>query len=49
MLHAYVLRGRAVDILLAALPINAPVDNFIAELIHDGRLTAYAVSFVYFH
>jgi hypothetical protein len=38
MLHAYVLKGRAVGKILGSLPINRPVDNFLAELIHDGFL-----------
>lgn len=37
-LHAYVLRGRAVDVLLKNLPINAPVDNFIGQLLFDEAL-----------
>jgi len=42
-LHAYVLRGRAVDKLLAHLPVDAPLDNFVARLIHEDKLVAYAV------
>lgn len=38
MLHAYVLRGRAVDALLSNLPINSPVDNFLASLIYHKQL-----------
>ncbi len=38
MLHAYVLRGRAVDVLLSNLPINSPVDNFLASLIYQKQL-----------
>jgi GR25 family glycosyltransferase involved in LPS biosynthesis len=34
-LHAYVLRGKAVDVLLKNLPISAPVDNFMAQMLHD--------------
>lgn len=34
-LHAYILRGKSVDILLKKLPINAPVDNFIAQMLSD--------------
>ena len=37
-LHAYLLRGKAINILLNNLPINAPVDNFIAQLLFDGTL-----------
>ena len=40
-LHAYLVRKKAVDILLFSLPINAPVDNFIAAKLHYGELTAY--------
>ena len=43
-LHAYLLRGRAVDLLLASLPINAPLDNFVARLVFEKRLVAYALS-----
>lgn len=42
-LHAYVLRGRAVNKLLSQLPIRAPVDKFIASLVLDGHLQAYAL------
>jgi GR25 family glycosyltransferase involved in LPS biosynthesis len=38
MLHAYVIRGRAVDVLLSNLPINSPVDNFIASLVYHEQL-----------
>ena len=37
-LHAYILRGKAIKILLNNLPINAPVDNFIAQLLNDEVL-----------
>jgi hypothetical protein len=37
-MQAYVLRGRAVEVLLSKLPMFAPVDNFVASLIHDGEL-----------
>jgi len=40
-LHAYVLTARAVETLLGNLPINGPVDNFIASLVHSGVLNAY--------
>lgn len=43
-LHAYLVRGRAVDLLLASLPINAPLDNFVARLVFEKRLVAYALS-----
>ena len=42
-LHAYVLRGRAVERLLASLPVDAPLDNFVARLVHEGKFVAYAV------
>jgi GR25 family glycosyltransferase involved in LPS biosynthesis len=38
MLHAYILRGRAINKLMNKLPINAPVDNFVAQLVYDGVL-----------
>ena len=41
-LHAYLLRGKAINILLNNLPINAPVDNFIAQLLYDGTLKVTA-------
>lgn len=37
-LQAYVLRSRAVEVLLAKLPIFAPVDNFVASLVYHGEL-----------
>lgn len=37
-LQAYVLRRRAVEVLLSKLPICAPVDNFVAGLIYAGEL-----------
>ena len=37
-LQAYVLRSRAVEVLLSKLPIFAPVDNFVASLIYHGEL-----------
>jgi hypothetical protein len=37
-LQAYVLRRRAVEVLLSKLPISAPVDNFVAGLIYAGEL-----------
>lgn len=40
-LHAYVLTAKAVKIILDNLPVNAPVDNFIASLVHAGTLMAY--------
>lgn len=42
-LHAYIIRGRAVDKLLSHLPIKGPVDNFVARLIHDEKLMAYTL------
>ena len=42
-LHGYILRGRAVEILLSLLPIRGPVDNFIASLVYDGSLQAYSL------
>jgi hypothetical protein len=37
-LHAYILRGKSIKLLLNNLPINAPVDNFIAQLLNDEVL-----------
>lgn len=37
-LQAYVLRSRAVEVLLSKLPIFAPVDNFVASLVYHGEL-----------
>eukprot|EP01036_Dinobryon_divergens_P028221 gene28220-37133_t len=42
-LHAYVVTSRAAEKLIENLPISAPVDNYVATLIYDGVLTAYAV------
>eukprot|EP01032_Pedospumella_encystans_P014150 gene14150-16274_t len=42
-LQAYVLRSRAVEVLLSKLPIFAPVDNFVASLIYHGELRACIV------
>lgn len=42
-LHAYVLRGRAVEMLLQRLPICAPVDKFIAQLIHENYLQVHSI------
>ena len=42
-LHAYVVTSRAAEKLIDNLPISAPVDNYVATLIYDGVLTAYAV------
>ena len=41
-LHGYILRGRAIPKLLSYLPIFAPVDNFISQLILDGVLKVIA-------
>ena len=43
LLNCYVLRGKAIEILMAYLPISAPVDLFIGELLYDGILKGYAV------
>ena len=37
-LHGYLLSATGARKLLSALPVDAPVDNFIATLIYDGRL-----------
>ena len=41
-LHAYVIPQRTAKLLLSKLPVNQPVDNFIASLVHDGIINAYA-------
>lgn len=43
-LHAYLVKRSAVDTLLSHLPINGPVDNFVASLILHGDLTVSLVS-----
>jgi len=43
-LQAYVLRSRAVEVLLSKLPIFAPVDNFVASLIYHGELRVRIVT-----
>ena len=42
-MHAYVLRGAAVTKLLERLPVDAPLDNFVARLIFEETLVSYAV------
>lgn len=48
-LHAYILRGKAVNVLLKNLPISAPVDNFIAQMLHDEiiEVSLFLFMFVY--
>ena len=41
-LHAYVVRGRSITKLLAQLPVNCPVDNFLASLTYGEILVGYA-------
>ncbi len=43
MLHAYIVKGSAIVKLLESLPIQGPVDNFLAKLIYEGTLIAYAL------
>jgi GR25 family glycosyltransferase involved in LPS biosynthesis len=44
MLHAYLIKGSSItNKLLKCLPIVGPVDNFLATLIYNGTLTAYAL------
>lgn len=38
MLHAYLIRGETALKLLQSLPIDKPVDNYIATKLHDGEL-----------
>jgi GR25 family glycosyltransferase involved in LPS biosynthesis len=42
-LHAYVLKGLAVDRILKSLPINGPVDTFIGSLLYNKTLVGYAL------
>ena len=42
-LHAYVLKGIAVDKILKNLPINGPVDTFIGSLLYSKALVGYAL------
>lgn len=37
-LHAYIISSRSAKYLLSSLPVNKPVDNFLATLIHSGGL-----------
>ena len=37
-LHAYILTGKGAHTLLSNLPVDCPVDNFVAKLIFDGKL-----------
>ena len=37
-LHSYILKGKAVDILLKNLPISGPVDNYVSSLMHNELL-----------
>jgi GR25 family glycosyltransferase involved in LPS biosynthesis len=46
-LHAYVLRGKAVDVLLKNLPISAPVDNFMAQMLHDEIIEVSLFLFIF--
>jgi GR25 family glycosyltransferase involved in LPS biosynthesis len=46
-LHAYVLRGKAVDVLLKKLPISAPVDNFIAKMLHEEIMEVTFMEFIF--
>ena len=41
-LHAYVITAAGARKLLEHVPINAPADCFVASLVHDGQLNAYA-------
>ena len=42
-LHGYIVRGCAAHKLLSHLPVNGPVDNFVASLTYDDTLVAYAL------
>jgi GR25 family glycosyltransferase involved in LPS biosynthesis len=40
--HAYAVKKSTIDILLSNLPIDAPVDSYLARLIHDHNLNVSA-------
>lgn len=42
-LHAYMIPKRTAQIFLRYLPVDCPVDNFIARLIYDQIVRVYAV------
>lgn len=37
-LHGYLINGKCIRFLLTQLPINMPIDNFLATLMHEGEL-----------
>lgn len=41
--YAYILRRKGLQKLIAALPIDRPIDNFIGKLTENGTLKGYAV------
>ena len=43
-LHGYLLSVKGADALLRELPVVGPVDNFVATLIHEGKLEVRAAS-----
>lgn len=43
-LHAYAIRYKAIEKLLKHLPIDQPVDNFIAKLAHEEKLNVSKLS-----
>lgn len=42
-LHAYILKGSSVEILLKNLPIIGPVDNYMSSLMHRELLIGYSL------
>lgn len=40
---AYIVWPRAAQLLLSKLPVNQPVDNWLAQLCADGELVAYCI------
>jgi len=48
-LHAYCITKRTAKILLSFLPVDCPVDNFIARLVHDSIITVSCFIFFVSH
>jgi GR25 family glycosyltransferase involved in LPS biosynthesis len=42
-MHAYAISKHTAKLLIEHLPIDSPLDNFVAKLIYEGSLNAYAV------
>ena len=48
-LHAYLLSPSGAKKLLSHLPVNAPVDNFVATLIHEEKITVTNIRSIDMH